>query len=175
MPTVVSELKNNKALIIPTDTIWGLIALDEQIIYKIKKRPLTKKIVKFISCISQIPCFPIHMQQVIKKYWPGPLTIIFQGISYRIPNNLFILDLLKILPMVYCSSANISNQQPITSTSEIAQVFSTNLDDIIAIEPLTTWKSSTTASTIINLDNMLVIRQGEIDGQKIIDEINQKE
>ena len=172
---VASALKNNKALVMPTDTVWGIIALNEQIIYRIKKRPTTKKIVRFINSFSQISHFPNYMKEVIKKYWPGQLTIIFQQISYRIPNNPFILALLKILSLVYCSSANITNQHPINSIDEISSVFSDNLNDIIAIKPVKTWKYSTTPSTIIDLDKMSVVRYGKIDGQKIINDIKMKE
>jgi L-threonylcarbamoyladenylate synthase len=172
--TVISELRNNKVLIMPTDTVWGIIALNEQIIYKIKKRPLSKKIVKFINSISQISHLPIFMQDVIKKYWPGQLTIIYQQISYRIPKNPFILALLKILPVVYCSSANITNKKPLSSIAEIEQIFKPNLNDIIAIEPSQNWQYSSFPSTIIDLDRMNVIRQGQIDGQKIINEIKMK-
>ena len=114
------------------------------------------------------------MQDVIKKYWPGQLTIIYQQISYRIPKNPFILALLKILSVVYCSSANITNQKPLSSIAEIKQIFKPNLDNIIAIEHSQNWPYSSIPSTIINLDRMIVIRQGQIDGQKIISEIKMK-
>lgn len=53
--SIIFELMNNKAVIIPTDTIIGILAKDKNIIYKIKQRSTNKKIIRFISDKSEIP------------------------------------------------------------------------------------------------------------------------
>ena len=51
---IVFELKNNKAAIIPTDTLAGIISYDKKLIYKIKKRPSHKKLILFVPSFESI-------------------------------------------------------------------------------------------------------------------------
>ncbi len=62
--SIIFELMNNKAVIIPTDTIIGILAKDKNIIYKIKQRSTNKKIIRFISDKSEIP--NLNKDQIFK-------------------------------------------------------------------------------------------------------------
>ncbi|VEU61645.1 Uncharacterised protein [Mycoplasmopsis fermentans] len=44
LKAIVFELKNNKTLIAPTDTVYGVLSIDKTNIYKIKKEIEVKKL-----------------------------------------------------------------------------------------------------------------------------------
>ena len=77
-------------IVIPTDTVYGLSAklYDEKAlakIYQIKGRDESKKIPLLISKIEQLKdiCIMSKLSQAfMKKYWPGPLTIILKNNRY---------------------------------------------------------------------------------------------
>lgn len=156
---IVFELKNGKSAIIPTDTQIGIISIVKNQIYKIKKRSPLKKIVLFVKDISYIPDASEEFKLLAKKYWPGKLTIIENSISYRIPNTKLLLNILDKIPRFYCSSANISGKDPVSSIEEAINVFAKDLDKIIFVEDKITNEE---ASTIYSLDENKVLREGKI-------------
>lgn len=160
LDAIVFELKNQKSAIIQTDTIIGIISLDEKNIYQIKKRSKNKKIIKFIKDFSLIPYLTKTEISFLNKFWPGPVTIIKNNISYRMPNDDFLLLLLSIFESFYCSSANISGKDVIKNIDEANEVFSKSLFyDLILI--YTNSNPSNKESTIINLDTWKILREGE--------------
>lgn len=59
----------NKAAVVKTDTLYGLIALNASVIYEVKKRPSKKRLISFISQISQIPHqLPDDLKQLVQEY-----------------------------------------------------------------------------------------------------------
>lgn len=168
---VAFEVKNQKAVILPTDTVWGIISLQTDNIYKIKQRSLTKKIVVFVNKIKDIG-LPSKYEEVLSKYMPGALTIIYKNNSFRIPASDFILKLIDQTGPVYCSSANISGQDPITSIDQARHVFREHLDKIVFVND-PDFKLSDVPSTIINLDTFKVLRKGTIDGQALINQLKE--
>jgi len=136
-------LSNNEPIILPTDTVYGLVCrYDSKIavekIYKLKgrdrKKPLMllgydwKALKKFstLKGLSRKTCQ--SMSQLIKSEWPGAFTIIlpaskkvpkflnkgFKTIGLRVPDNKFLLSLLKKCPgqVLASTSANLSGQSP---------------------------------------------------------------
>lgn len=170
---IAFAIKNGKAAVLPTDTVWGLAALDERIIYQIKKRAPEKKVIKFIDSIEALG-MPSFLSDVIQKYWPGGLSVIWKGISYRIPKCKYIQEIVKITGPLFQSSANISGDQPITDVAQIPQIFQEHLKDIVIVDNKPKEEISNKPSTIIDLDKLIVVRNGDIDGQKIINEIKQR-
>lgn len=161
---IAFELKNNKSLIAPTDTIYGILSRDVNNIYKIKKREKSKKVILFIPDVSFIEGVDEKTIKIANQFWPGPLTLIKKKISYRIPNKKFLLDLLKITGPLYCSSANISGQKPIETYDEAINIFLKYKNDIIFIED--SFKE-TKPSTIYDIDKDKVLREGEISYDQI--------
>ena len=167
---VALTLKSGKALIAPTDTVWGIIADNEDIIYDVKQRPSNKKIVSFVNNITTLG-LPSAWVDTLSTYLPGALTFIYRQKSYRVPDSSFILQLIDMVGPLYCSSANISGQQPIASVQEAKIVFGSKDSKLAILRPPKDWKLSSIPSTIIDLDNMKVIRQGSIDGNEIINKL----
>lgn len=160
LDAIVFELKNQKSAIINTDTVPGIISLEEKNIYFIKKRSRGKKIIKFVKDYSLIPYLTKIEMLFLEKFWPGPVTIVKNNISYRMPNDDFLLVLLSILGSFYCSSANISGEEVINDVDEANNVFPESLYyDLFLIK--TKPNASKKASTIINLDTWKILREGE--------------
>ncbi len=157
--SIIFELMNNKAVIIPTDTIIGILAKDKNIIYKIKQRSTNKKIIRFISDKSEIPNLNKDQINFLNKFWPGSLTIVKSNISYRIPNDKNLLYILNKFDYLYCSSANISNQECITNTLDANKIFDVSkyfYNLVIVDEP----GIGTEPSTIVNIDKWQILRRG---------------
>ncbi len=162
---IVFELRNNKAAIIPTDTQIGIMSLDDKLIYKIKKRSKKKKIVLFIESIKYVINPSEKFKKLANKFWPGELTLIENGISYRIPNSKIILEILSKVGKAYCSSANISNSDPILNISDAIKEFEHMKNKIILVDIEN--KGNNISSTIYDVDNNIILREGKIKKEDI--------
>lgn len=164
-------LNDGKAILFPTDTVFGLICKKSLTIYKIKKRDKSKKLIKFINSIDKIKTLSPKEKSIINKYWPGGLTIIKNKTSYRCPKHNKLLSLLNNYEFLYSSSANISGNSPITNFKEAIKEF--NDSPLILFADFS--HKTTKPSTIINLDNYTVVRNGVINGEKILWQIKNQE
>ncbi len=165
------ELRNDKAAIVSTDTVMGIISLDKKNIYKIKRRPHYKKLVKFIKNFEQLNIFTPKETEILNKYWPGKLTVVKDKIAYRVPNNKFLLNLLDRFDFLYSSSANISGKKPIIDLEEAHDVFRRWEGKLVLVDNKTKTSDNSIPSTIINLDTKKVLREGNLNGEKILKEI----
>ena len=84
---VALAVQQGKVVIFPTETIYGIgtNAFDESAverIYKIKGRPEQKALIVLINdyqMLELIASITTDIERnLMKKFWPGPLTIIFQ-------------------------------------------------------------------------------------------------
>ncbi|MGF7118145.1 L-threonylcarbamoyladenylate synthase [Methanobacterium oryzae] len=127
----IDTLREGKAIVYPTDTVYGIgaNALDIEAIekvYKIKKRPLDKPIsicVSNSSLIKKIAYTNKEIEKIIEKILPGPFTIILnkkenipslltagsEKIGIRIPDNKVCIELSKEFPIT-TTSANLSGK-----------------------------------------------------------------
>ncbi len=160
LDSVVFEIKNGKAVIIPTDTVMGILANNENIIYKIKNRPKEKKIIKFIFNLSELGELSELQLKFINKFWPGCVTIVKNKVSFRMPNNKCILYLLSKCGSLYCSSANVSGEETIIDSSHVLTQFNVNkfYYDLVVVEGKPNGKL---ASTIVDIDKWVILRKGE--------------
>lgn len=171
---IAFELKNNKCIVLPTDTVWGVVSLDDSLIYKIKKRKKSKKLVKFVNNLFQINNLDKNYIKILDKYLPGALTFVFKKQAYRIPNNDLILDLINQVGPLFSSSANISGKTPINNLQEAIDVFGKYSNVVCFVDDNEQQAGfSALPSTIVDLDRMIILRQGVIDGNKILQEIDQ--
>lgn len=102
-------LKNGGVVIFPTDTVWGIgCRFDDkkaiERIYQMKKTPNEQKFPILVSNVGQVKKIARVTrigQHLIRKYWPGALTIIMpakknnQEIGFRMPNHKLVLDLIE--------------------------------------------------------------------------------
>ncbi len=79
-------LKDNKLVAFPTETVYGLgaNALEEQAvakIYEAKGRPSDNPLIMHISrkewVKDYVKEYPAYVEALMEKFWPGPLTLVF--------------------------------------------------------------------------------------------------
>jgi L-threonylcarbamoyladenylate synthase len=150
------SIKEGKVLICPTDTVYGLIAdatnkRAVKKIFKIKKRSFKKPVpifIKDIKMAKKIAQIDENQEKLLRKYWPGKITVILRlkrkpspgqrswagfpkgigklkkEIGLRIPNYNFLKILLKRLnfPLAQ-TSANISGNMPIKNIKIAMKLF----------------------------------------------------
>ena len=166
-------LLDNKVVAIPTDTIYGLaVACDKKeaicALYELKKRPSSNPLVLFVKEAKDVDQFvseiPTGGKALMEAFWPGPLTLVLPSkrsstIAIRIPNHPLIISLLEKTGPLFVTSANISGNPPLKSTSEIETTFGTNFPVLDGELP-----QVGLASTILSFENNLwqIDRHGPI-------------
>ncbi|QZX49254.1 L-threonylcarbamoyladenylate synthase [Mycoplasma sp. E35C] len=157
---IVKAINSDKLLIVPTDTLYGVVCKNKDKIYELKKRDLNKKLIYFCSDIYQTGIKDELFLKLANKFWPGKLTLILDGVSYRIPNQPEFLKILKIVGKIYSSSANISNHEPYKTWQEYANdEYFKNQKDLVLIKGSI---NSSTGSTIYDLDKKQILREGDL-------------
>lgn len=181
---VVDILDDDGIVIFPTDTVYGIAcnSLSERAIekvFEIKNRArykpinvLTDSVDKMLQVVDNIN--PIE-RELIKRYMPGALTIIFNKnkntpdiltagldtIGIRIPNNQIALKILSKVPFpLAVTSANISGEKDGVEINDFITDFDGKVDIIIDGGPTKLQKPSTIVR--VENDNIEVIREGDI-------------
>jgi len=146
---IISALKSGLVLVLPTDTVYGLIAdaSNEKAvekIFKIKKRPTEMKLPVFIGSIDladKLAEINNKQKKELEEKWPGSYTFILprkkydrelfgldsRTIALRIPDYpplQEVLEKIKI-PLVQ-TSANISGKGATGNIKEVIQQFESN-------------------------------------------------
>lgn len=140
--TLLAIFERSEAFVYPTDTVYGLgvNALDKKAIkrlFSIKRRSPQKAvpvIVKNIEMAKEIAYIDSKKEKMLKKIWPGAVTIILKrraGISpalssrgttigLRIPDSSFVQGLMEILNKpITGTSANFACESPTRSGQEV--------------------------------------------------------
>jgi L-threonylcarbamoyladenylate synthase len=174
-------------VIFPTDTVYG-IGCDPynkasiEKIYKIKSRDIIKSVPVLtysIETAERIAQFDQLAKKIVKKFWPGPLTIILKvtdekikkslnlenKIAIRVPNHKCTLELLKKCNYLVGTSANISGDLPYTNPEECLKKMQ-NYDVFVDGGIIT----SDGESTIIEIENeeIKIIREGYLTKEEIL-------
>ncbi len=180
---IVNVLKNNGVVLLPTDTIYGLMcdatnieAVDK--IYRMKNRDYSKPMLILVSNIDMLNKYCKvengTEKMLIDKYFPGEMTIILKRkedipllvtsgkdtIGVRIPNNKELLSIISKLdrPLV-STSANISNSINITSIDLLDERIKKEADYIYDGGVV-----NNNASTVVKVDDnkVVILREGNL-------------
>ncbi len=140
------DIKNGRIGVIPTDTIYGIVcsAMNKRSIeklYKIRKRNLKKPMIILISSVKDLDLFNIKIdKKIINKYWPGRVSIIVpikkfeylhrgkNSLAFRLPNNKYLIKLLKISGPIVAPSANTEGNDPAQTINEAKEYFKDKID-----------------------------------------------
>ncbi len=173
--------------IFPTDTVYGIgcnpynkKAVNK--IYNIKSRNILKPFPVLTyskKTAEEIVCFDEISEKIVKKFWPGPLTIILKvsdknliknlnlrdKIAIRVPNQKCTLDLLKKCKFLIGTSANLSGNPSHMDPNECLK----NIEgwDVFIDGGIITSKGE---STIIEIQNkeIKIIREGSLSKEDIL-------
>lgn len=171
-----------KVVAFPTDTVYGVgcIYNDEvaiKKIYELKNRDYSKPlailtpssdIAKYITSESE------KANELMDKYWPGALTIIFKKsnlipdiatsnkdtVGFRMPNSKIALSILKKFGIMTTTSINISGMSPLNDPKEIEKEFGEKIDYLVTEEEIL----SSVSSTVVDAtgEEIKILRQGDI-------------
>ncbi|HEM3543172.1 L-threonylcarbamoyladenylate synthase [Streptococcus suis] len=180
-------LENGGAVVLPTETVYGLFAqaLNEEAVnrvYQLKQRPRDKAMNLNVSNLNDIYFFsqntPFFLEKLYNRFMPGPLTIILKAndnvpfwvnsgldtVGFRLPNHEQTLRLIAETGPLIGPSANVSGQESGKKFSDIQAQFSVDLPGIEDDQALTGIDS-----TILDLSGQKarILRQGAISREEI--------
>lgn len=84
----VAALRAGRAVILPTDTVYGLCALPEHqdVLYELKGRDRSKPVALLAAEVDAlVAAVPGLDRLVLEQYFPGPYTLVFGEIGVRVP------------------------------------------------------------------------------------------
>ena len=142
MERIKQELEKGGAVVLPTETVYGLFAkaLDKKAVdhvYQLKRRPRDKALNLNVASIDAILYFsknqPAYLKNLVDAFLPGPLTIILEAngrvpywvnsdlttVGFRMPSHPVTLDLIREFGPLIGPSANISGHASGVSFKEI--------------------------------------------------------
>lgn len=183
---IINVLTNGGVIAYVTDTVWGLGCLPNnesavKKIYEIKKREAQKPLIlmsnEIYPLLDYVKPIPKIGQILIKKYFPGALTIVtdksentpdyitssMPTVGIRVPDNDVFREICEIIPghVLATTSANLSHQ-PSAKTYEQALENMSGLADLI-IEDYG-YAAKGLESTVVGVMNneLRIFRQGAI-------------
>lgn len=162
-----SIIKNGGLVAIPTETVYGLAAdgLNPEALEKIfiaKNRPMDNPLILHISDIFQVYELIKDVKEtdieILKKLWPGPLTVILNRsdivpdevtagldtVAIRMPDNKITRNFIKICDTPLAApSANLSTKPSPTTADAVYEDMNGRIDAIIDGGPCTIGIEST--------------------------------
>ncbi|MBR1425706.1 threonylcarbamoyl-AMP synthase [bacterium] len=183
---ILNVLENDGVIAFVTDTVWGLGCLPNSQkavakIYEIKKREKQKPLIlmsnEVYNLLDFVKPIPKVGQQLIKKYFPGALTIVTEKsnrtpdyitsgmstVGIRVPDNEIFREICEIIPnhVLATTSANLSHQ-PSAKTYKQALENMSGLADLIIDD--FGYAAKGLESTVVGVlgNELRIFRQGEI-------------
>lgn len=182
-------LSEEEVVAIPTETVYGLAgnmyskkAVEK--IYTLKQRPASNPLIAHIASFDRLRELvieiPSQLEELAKKYWPGPLTLLLNKkasvphnitagsdrVAVRVPSHSLTLALLKKIdfPLVAPSANPYSRISP-TTAAHVQAYFGGQIPLILDGGPCEVGLES----TIVGMENgkMTIYRQGIISKEEI--------
>jgi L-threonylcarbamoyladenylate synthase len=172
---VGASLRGGGVCIIPTDTLYGIVAIDRYAdavkrIYEIKHRPEHMPFIRLIGRLDAVGRYTSQMiPEQLSRFWPGPLTIVFTSrsggtVSIRYPDDSFLHSIFHAInfEVLVAPSANISGHENIFRCEDLVSTFGGKVDMIVCRKEGPVRSS---ASTIIDISasKWKILRKGDIE------------
>jgi L-threonylcarbamoyladenylate synthase len=181
---VIVSLKNSGVVIVPTDTIYGIIcrAMDKRAVnklYKIKQRDAKKPCIILVTNLDQIKSFGVDIPDFKKdfmyQYWPGAVSIIMPcsnkkyeylhrgigSIAFRMigkkSRNLY--RIINEVGPILAPSANPEGLPPATCENKAKRYFGDSVDAYLAGG---TRKSEPSTLVKYTGSKIKILRQGKV-------------
>ena len=186
---IINCLKNNGIAIFFFVTVYGIGTVYDnpkgiERIYEVKQRDKSKPIIALISDISHLDKLvnleeenPGNISEIMEKYWPGELTIVFDKSKYnvakdntigvRIPGNEILLRIIESCGgIVFTTSANISGEKSPAKIEDISYDILKKTDFILDGGPILNGVPSTVIK--YSAGKISVLREGNIKTEEIL-------
>jgi len=187
-------------VVVQTDTVLGIIGdgSNEAVVrklYALKKRDKNKAFVVLLhartSVEKYVESIPAYAKKFMTAFWPGALTLVFltnasqaqqpylsngTSIGLRIPKAAHLLTLLaQTDKTIISTSANMSNEAPLSSLKEAKNVFG---DDVVYWgyeQQISTVDAPSTVVDVTNKDGWQILREGMITKEMLWEVLDRKE
>ena len=191
MEKIKQELEKGRAVVLPTETVYGLFAkaLDKKAVdhvYQLKRRPRDKALNLNVASLDDILNFsknqPPYLNKLVESFLPGPLTIILEAndkvpywvnsdlttVGFRMPSHPVTLELIREFGPLIGPSANISGKSSGVTFRKILHDFD---QEVLGLEDDAFLTGHD--STILDLsgDKVKILRQGAITREDILAKI----
>jgi L-threonylcarbamoyladenylate synthase len=175
---------------VPTESFYGLgvNVMDANAIHRlmaIKKRPEKKPILILISSADELERYVVHVPPVAVKlihhFWPGGLTLVFQGkenlsplltsspgqIGVRLSSHPVPTELVRLAGCAITgTSANLSGEPPCKSAAEVMNALADDIDLVIDGGETSGGKASTVLDVTVQPPEIL--REGMISRELLL-------
>ena len=191
MEKIKQELEKGGAVVLPTETVYGLFAkaLDEKAVdhvYQLKRRPRDKALNLNVASLDDILNFsknqPPYLNKLVESFLPGPLTIILEAnakvpywvnsdlttVGFRMPSHPVTLDLIREFGPLIGPSANISGHASGVIFEEILKDFD---QEILGLEDDDFLTGQDSIILDLSGDKVKILRQGAITREDILAKI----
>ena len=168
-------LRKGGLVAFPTETVYGIAVaadVEEAVerLYEIKRRdrskPMTLMVADAASVIVRCPNLPPKAVALMKRFWPGALTLVLEDenkklAGFRLPDHPLARGLVRAagVPLLV-PSANISDTPAAKTAAEVLEHFPTELDLIIDGGPAEGGIDSTVVKIVG--DEVTVLRESAI-------------
>ncbi|MCX5716662.1 MAG: L-threonylcarbamoyladenylate synthase [Candidatus Omnitrophica bacterium] len=176
-------LKKGGLVAFPTETVYGLAAgyADKRAVnrlQKVKRRPGNKPFTVHIADKTDLEKFGCDVSpfalELIAKFWPGPLTLIFDTkksgkTGFRMPDNKTAIALISESGMpIVAPSANLSGLRPPVNAKQVLEQLDGKIDMVLDAGPTRLGKESTTMD--FTIFPYRIMREGAIPKSRIAEE-----
>jgi L-threonylcarbamoyladenylate synthase len=154
----VAALRAGQAVILPTDTVYGLCALPEyeDVLYELKGRDRSKPVALIAADIDALPAE--LDRATLERYFPGPYTLVIDGTGVRVPNlPPEAAEVVRAVGVVAATSANLSGGPDTRRIEDIPEKIRSAVSAIVD-----TGELPGTPSTVLDVsgDEPVVLRMG---------------
>jgi len=157
----VAALRAGLAVILPTDTVYGLCALPghEDVLYELKGRDRSKPIALLAADVDALlAAVPGLDRPSLERFLPGPYTLVVHGVGVRVPNlPPSAAAVVREVGVVAATSANLSGGRDPRRVADIPEEIRGAVGAIVDAGEL-----PGVPSTVLDLggDEPRVLRQG---------------
>ncbi len=191
----VAALQRGAAVVVPTDTVYGLAALPTNdaaiaLIYELKGRPDSMPLPVLGASIDQVSALGFALgvvaEELAGRWWPGPLTLVCgfspgaepptwlagrDEAAVRVPDHDFLLQVMQRTGVLLVTSANPHGSPTPTTADAVATEFGARVELVIDGGEL-----HAEPSTLVNVRGTqpIIEREGAIPSDAIAELVAQK-
>lgn len=184
---IAHSLNEHQVIAFPTETVFGLGVKFDSLeglkrIYEIKKREKNKAVTLMVATKEEIENYAYineKAKKVIQAFMPGKITLVLKkkasvddlytsglsSIGIRIPDDAFVLDLLKKVGPMWVTSANLSGQPDMIRAENVYDTFKNQVALVVKKDA-----GNDLASTVVDLqEDCKILRMGSIKEEEIME------
>jgi L-threonylcarbamoyladenylate synthase len=153
-PKLVNTLKTGGLAVMPTDTLYGLVAQAHrpaavERLYQLRARPPNKPFIILIAKSEELANFGVKLtpatKNILNQVWPGPTSVVLplepgasqkfhylhrggKTLAFRLPAPLWLQELLAQTGPLVAPSANPEGRPPARTLTQAKQYFGQGVD-----------------------------------------------